>query len=344
MKKVFSCLLAFAVLFSICALSAINSQAETLINKRGLVLSSPYNDEGVMSSITTNGMKAMFERNGISTSIYVNNQRTNTAFLNAISTSLSNAGPNDISYIYIQAHGHPIGLFASGDGDVLLPYSQLKSTLDGIQGKKVLLIESCFSGSAITDANQNASQQIVNNLFGITSDSVNSGEFIDSDYIVFCSSEADQPSAEYVGGWGLAPLAWAYGGGYDAETQSSTNRLSDTNNDGIVTVQEYFDYCSVKLRQFHDEDFEQDMCYYSASDYASIFFDNYRLGDVNMDGVINLLDARLINAYLSGDASLTSEQLKLADVDGNGQVQLADSRIIISMIADGANSSGEVTA
>lgn len=52
------------------------------------------------------------------------------------------------------------------------------------------------------------------------------------------------------------------------------------------------------------------------------------LGDVNMDGSINILDADLAAAYYNEASGLTSAQLTAADVNGDGKVDILDANLI----------------
>ena len=54
----------------------------------------------------------------------------------------------------------------------------------------------------------------------------------------------------------------------------------------------------------------------------------YQLGDVNMDGVVDLNDAELVAYYCKGDTSLNELQQKLADMDKNNTINLLDSSAI----------------
>ena len=53
-----------------------------------------------------------------------------------------------------------------------------------------------------------------------------------------------------------------------------------------------------------------------------------RLGDVNGDGYIDVLDATLIQKYSSGKCTLGQEQLDRADVNGDGEIDVLDAALI----------------
>ena len=57
------------------------------------------------------------------------------------------------------------------------------------------------------------------------------------------------------------------------------------------------------------------------------------LGDVNLDGVRNVLDATLVQKYLAGILNITDEQLLLADVNEDGLVNIADATHIQKLCA-----------
>jgi len=57
------------------------------------------------------------------------------------------------------------------------------------------------------------------------------------------------------------------------------------------------------------------------------------VGDVNGDGVINVLDVRLCQQIALGVIQGTPRERQQADVDGNGQVTLADARLLAEYVA-----------
>ena len=63
----------------------------------------------------------------------------------------------------------------------------------------------------------------------------------------------------------------------------------------------------------------------------------YQLGDVNLDGIVNLKDSEYLvnsNAFISNSTIiLTDVQKKIADINGDGKLNTADSTLICSMAA-----------
>lgn len=60
--------------------------------------------------------------------------------------------------------------------------------------------------------------------------------------------------------------------------------------------------------------------------------EEYTLGDVNEDGLINILDAIMINRAVLGREELTDTQNKAADLDGDGIPTSSDSLMLLKVI------------
>ena len=59
----------------------------------------------------------------------------------------------------------------------------------------------------------------------------------------------------------------------------------------------------------------------------------YISGDINGDGKVSAIDARIALQYNAGNKSLTAEQLAAADVNGDGKVSAIDARWILQAVA-----------
>ena len=59
----------------------------------------------------------------------------------------------------------------------------------------------------------------------------------------------------------------------------------------------------------------------------------YQLGDVNMDGIVNVNDAELISGYFTGNNNFSSVQIKLADVTKDGNIDMRDSLLVRQLLA-----------
>lgn len=64
-----------------------------------------------------------------------------------------------------------------------------------------------------------------------------------------------------------------------------------------------------------------------------VFLDDYKLGDVNCDGSINILDVTRIQKYRAELSELNELEFLLADVNGDGDVTIRDATLIQMYIA-----------
>ena len=63
-----------------------------------------------------------------------------------------------------------------------------------------------------------------------------------------------------------------------------------------------------------------------------IYVEKNQIGDVNIDGTVNIDDLRLILKYVCGKNEFTEQQMILADVDGNGEVNIVDLRQVLRYV------------
>ena len=114
---------------------------------------------------------------------YTVTERTNLTaegIRNAAASAFAEAGENDISLFYFSGHGDSDGSLVGSDMSTLTP-SELRACLDGISGRKVVIIDACYSGNLIQDGNEasaaGSSVMSVNSL----SQSAVSGEASDNE-------------------------------------------------------------------------------------------------------------------------------------------------------------------
>ena len=84
---------------------------------------------------------------------------TVAAFEDQVRAAFREAGPNDVSYLYLATHGitwkadtgaQKTGLLLSdGEKEELLEPERLREILDRVPGEKVLIVEACYSGGLI---------------------------------------------------------------------------------------------------------------------------------------------------------------------------------------------------
>ena len=67
---------------------------------------------------------------------------------------------------------------------------------------------------------------------------------------------------------------------------------------------------------------------------ASYYTDkNYEIGDVNLDGVVNIMDVTYLQLYIASAHDLNKTAKKLSDVNGSGDINIMDATQIQIIIA-----------
>ena len=59
---------------------------------------------------------------------------------------------------------------------------------------------------------------------------------------------------------------------------------------------------------------------------------DYEIGDVNQDGIVNVLDVIGMVQYIIGETNFTDQQLLLADLNGDGGINVLDISLLIGLI------------
>lgn len=160
----------------------------------------------------------------------------------AIATAFSGAEPSDVSLFYYGGHGTPEGALVGTKNTTLSVYG-LRSALQKIPGTKIVLLDCCYSGSAIGRSVASPSafnRAIINALSSASRSEVN---LEDQGYIVLTSCSQEQTSTTVTADgshhWGAFTYALCYGSGYDEWNQIPLGTLpADTNGNGAITLGE----------------------------------------------------------------------------------------------------------
>lgn len=58
-----------------------------------------------------------------------------------------------------------------------------------------------------------------------------------------------------------------------------------------------------------------------------------KVGDLNADGKITVVDAKLVLKHVAGTQELDSSQLRMSDVNSDGRTTVADAKVILRVVA-----------
>lgn len=153
-------------------------------------------------------------------------------FADAVASAFQNAGPGDVSLLYIGTHGVLEGeeaglLLSDGEKEEVLTGNALKAVLDDIPGVKVVVLDACNSGAMIGKG-----------MSGVENPVFLSGP----DYKVLCSAGGSEASWYFHGGGeeaaGASYFATVLAQGLGAQGDFGADR----NFDGLITLEEVYAY------------------------------------------------------------------------------------------------------
>lgn len=212
------------------------------------------------------GMKSMLER------MYTTDYRISTAsnlsageMTSTIYRTFNGATVNDVSLFYFAGHGvNAVGTSYHGalvgTNDTYLSIPELKNVLDGIPGKKIVILDSCHSGQSIgrsagTMTGASATELKVFNSKVVTafaSQTKGANDLANSGYYVITAAHSSEEcitmgyDAENDGvidkHFGLFTYALTQGSGWNMATNVTRSMSADSNNDGAITLYEAYSY------------------------------------------------------------------------------------------------------
>lgn len=164
------------------------------------------------------------------------------------------ADDDDVTVFYYTGHGASSGLAGvdhSSSKDGVYPFSLLQSTLSGVPGKVIVLLDSCKSGGLINKSAESAGSFTDNAIAafsgasgGLSSKAITSGE----KFHVIASSSQSQYSYAKTNLYGLSTWALCEAMGWSHNGPSAGNRLEslegDANGDLTVTVGEAYAFAA----------------------------------------------------------------------------------------------------
>ena len=254
---------------------------------RALIIGQTYSGTSNELYGTANDARAMnFCLSQMNTRKYRKTMKTNLTsqeILNVISTTFGDAGEDDISLFFYSGHGGTGGELVGKNLDMITP-TQLRNALDNIPGRKIIIVDACYSGNLIENtrtksvlsvsANDQTSGADVSeedpaaDLFAQNFTQSFTSAFMrrrrsafggTDQYYVMTAAAADQTSEEdsiYSGGYsrimGFFTYSLCFGCGWDGVANAATEMAADVNEDGAVTWAEAFEYTTASVLQFTD--------------------------------------------------------------------------------------------
>lgn len=199
--------------------------------------------------------------------------RTGSEILSDIKNTFAEADSNDVSLFYYSGHGSYGGYLIGVDGYYISP-TRLRSTLDTIPGKKIVLVDACHSGAIIGKSAEADTKNFVDsfiNAFSTTSKGDN--DLAAGGYYVITACAGSQTSIEvgYSGSesdvyFGVFTYVLTQGCGWDEYDDTYIPQLyADANGDGKLTLSEVYNYTVSGVEYIGFSDEQTTRCYPSRS-------------------------------------------------------------------------------
>lgn len=165
----------------------------------------------------------------------------------AIASAFEGAQPGDVSLFYYSGHGLTDGSLL-GVGSTTLTVHSLRTALQAVPGKKIVILDCCYSGKTIgrsTDAQEAAAAAFNSAVISAFSAMPRAADNLaDEGFIVLTACRGDQQSltvADWANGYyfGAFTYSLCYGSGYDEwERRLLGNLPADQDGNGAITLAE----------------------------------------------------------------------------------------------------------
>ena len=217
-------------------------------------------------------------------SVTVDQDKGKSGILSGIASVFADADDDDVSLFFFSGHGSSGGKLLGNDGLSISP-SELRSALDAVAGKKIVIVDACFSGAiiqksaALMTAAATASDETgeteeteeetatQSEVSSFASSFVSGfrprllakadGYLNEEPYLVLCACTGSQESWQaYFSGvaMGVLTRALTVGCGWNGVTNArlSTTK-ADSNGDSKITLAEAYSYSASKVQETLDE-------------------------------------------------------------------------------------------
>lgn len=236
---------------------------------RALIIGNTYTGSSKLSGCKTDAKTMTGLLKSMTTTKYkvtTKYDRTAPQILSDIATAFKGATENDVSLFYYSGHGMgDTGDLVGNNYSRMYPndyitFEQLRAALDQVPGKKIVLLDSCYSGQAI-DKDSISEEELMAEMqnyadraIGAFSDTVTkSGELKGTNYYVMTACRKDQTSAAYNVSVPFSVFTRFFEEvcGWDEMTNKKLSYMTaDANGDNVITLHEAFVATNAAVENF----------------------------------------------------------------------------------------------
>lgn len=179
---------------------------------------------------------------------------TAAQLLEQAGSHFADAKEQDVSLLFYAGHGASDGSLVGIDGG-LVTAAQLRACLDQIPGRKILIIDACYSGALIGRSAEEADASAFTSAFLSAFAAQTRGATLAADsYFVMTAASGSQNSAEIVNGsksYGIFTTMLAKGCGYNYLTGSACSLYADLDGDSVLTFDEAYRYAGEQASKIY---------------------------------------------------------------------------------------------
>ncbi len=212
--------------------------------RRALLLgetSTPQITAGNTTAISKMLKMQRIKGKSIKTTTY--NNKTKSQIRKKIKSYFKKTTKNDVSYLYLSAHGSRTGeIWLGKGGKSYFTPAELRKMCDKyIKGKVVIIMSSCYSGNFAGDG-------FISQFISAKSGKISKKKaksLARKKYNIICSAATNEVSYTYGISW--ATEFWCKSGGWNPITNTRTTLMADANKDKKITMKELYSYSKAEI-------------------------------------------------------------------------------------------------
>ena len=188
---------------------------------------------------------------------------TASELLSAIRSTFSSATEDDISLFFYAGHGTENGSLVGKTGDDFVSPQQLKSVLDEIPGRKIVIVDACYSGQLIAEE-ENENVLLMSAMGAATETEDHAAQFVSafqsafksrllrgalngtSYFVITAARESEESEEGSISNGGISRTMGFFtyqlcrGLGFNGITMRADALNADGNHDQAVSIQEAY--------------------------------------------------------------------------------------------------------
>ena len=189
-----------------------------------------------------------------------------SGILEAIQSCFGMAQDQDVSLFFYSGHGQfsndaaQQGALVGADGNGSVRASELRQALDQIPGRKIIILDSCYSGTIISGETpvllraegireEKTARDFLDSFTAAFTMKSRSSSYYSQYFMLTSAAENEECFEDRIGGRsaGLFTANLAKGLGYNSWNNTFEEMAADVNQNGVVTFQEAYQYARERL-------------------------------------------------------------------------------------------------